>query len=313
LTPKASGNAVLEALRISHERIVAGAIVLIDQRGTFMIVLNLSGVIVVSLLAVKAWAAIDNVVITSASSFEVGLPAKGSIASIFCTGLEGISGTVTASSVPLPRELAGVRVKIGGAYAPIFAVAALQGYQQINIQVPLETAIQLPTAPPFWPFLGSEDARTDLEIEQGDQRVSVRVILRRSPGDFFERDSGFAILQHASDYSLVTEENPARPDENLVAYLTGMPGALPAATTGSPSPSSPLAIVPQNGQVVNDSYVLAFYKQIGGFAVTPTFLGLAPGLVGVYQINFTLPEQQLIFSGTTLIPFKMQFLLARGY
>ena len=38
------------------------------------------------------------------------MPWGGSIASVFCTGLTGISGVVEAESHPLPLELAGVRV-----------------------------------------------------------------------------------------------------------------------------------------------------------------------------------------------------------
>src|SRR5208283_3642887 len=70
-------------------------------------------------------------------SFQLGMPAKGSIGTIFCTGLK-ISGVVAATSAPLPTALAGVTVTVGGVAAPLFAVADLGGYQQINFQVPTD-------------------------------------------------------------------------------------------------------------------------------------------------------------------------------
>src|SRR5262245_49751165 len=52
-------------------------------------------------------AQIGNIVVTEAASFQTGWPWPGSIASVFCTGLTGISGIVTAGNYPLPLELGG--------------------------------------------------------------------------------------------------------------------------------------------------------------------------------------------------------------
>jgi hypothetical protein len=42
------------------------------------------------------------------------------------------------------------------------------------------------------------------------------------PGDFFRwPGTNLGIFQHWPDYSLVTEDNPARPGEILITYLTG--------------------------------------------------------------------------------------------
>jgi uncharacterized protein (TIGR03437 family) len=258
-------------------------------------------------------AAIENVVVTSGASFELGLPAKGSIAAIFCTGLEGIEGVVAAKEMPLPRELAGVRVTVGGASAPIFAIAALGGYQQINIQVPQEARITITGNYPVWP-VSDTVAQTDLVVEQGNQRARVEVIVRKSPGDFFELEGGFAILQHASDYSLVTPENPARPDEVLIAYLTGMPGTRPVVPTGVASPSSPPAVVPQDPVLLIDTYNVTIRITTGTIDVIhPDFVGLAPGLVGVYQMNLKLPNQSILFIGRPMAPFVTELSLFRSY
>jgi len=225
-------------------------------------------------------AQIGNVVVTSGASFEPGLPSRGSIASVFCTGLVGVEGIVKATALPLPTQLAGVRVRVGGVPAPLFAVAALERYQQINIQVPQEAAF------------GEQDA--EVSVEQHARQAVVRVPLRLStPGDFFRwPGTNFGIFQHAADYSLVTPENPARPGEVIIAYLTGMRYTEPRVPTGEPSPSKPLAVVSEYNDFRG---VLDYYLKMGSdFPVTalqsnPSFVGLTPGSVGVYQINFAIP------------------------
>jgi len=95
---------------------------------------------------------LGDVVVTSAASFEFGLSYYGSIAAIFCRGLTGITETIQAAGFPLPRELGGVRVTIGGVPAPILAVAPVEGYYQINVQVPWEARFGPDGA---WPFVSN--------------------------------------------------------------------------------------------------------------------------------------------------------------
>src|ERR1035437_1972294 len=68
------------------------------------------------LLPWMAWCQIGNITVTSAASFQPGVPPAGSIGTIFYTGL-AVKGVVGAAGVPLPRTLAGVTVSIGGAPA----------------------------------------------------------------------------------------------------------------------------------------------------------------------------------------------------
>lgn len=212
------------------------------------------------------------VVATSGASFEVGLPARGSIASIFCAGLSGIGQSVSADSLPLPTQLAGVQVKISGVSAPLFSVTPIQNYFQINLQVPTT---------------GNEGTTAEIRIEQGLTVLSAFVPLKgNSAGEFFRTREGFGVFQHAGDFSLVTADNPARVGEALIAYLTGLPEAQPPVPDGKPSPVYPLSVVPRyKYSFASEAYSI----EIGGVGVTPQFLGLAPGLVGVYQLNFTMP------------------------
>ena len=91
--------------------------------------------------ASHASAAIQILAITSATDFRRAAIAPGSLASVWCTGLTGISGIVSAPGPTLPTQLVGTSVFAGGSgAAPIFAVADLGGYQLINIQVPWDAA-----------------------------------------------------------------------------------------------------------------------------------------------------------------------------
>jgi uncharacterized protein (TIGR03437 family) len=216
----------------------------------------------------------ENIVVTFGSSFRQGMPARGSIGTIFCTGLN-LSGTVKAEGVPLPWSLSGVSLTIGGANAPLFSVSALDGYQQINFQVPQEAAY---AADGSVPVTITQNGKTGLGAA-----TTQEYLYPPTPGDFFTApNSAYGAFQHASDYSVVTVENPARPGETIIGYLTGLAGTTPVVPTGQASPFSPLAIVPQSPVPRLNQYTV--------FPGTATigFLGLAPGLVGVYQLNFTL-------------------------
>lgn len=232
-----------------------------------------------------AWPA-QNVTVTSAASFQGGLPPKGSLGTLFCTGLQ-VQGVIYAPTYPLPRALGGISLTVGSASAPILAVADLGGYQQINFEVPQEAS---PNADGTWTVTAIQNAT----------QVTVQVEMSQSPGNFFEVGASLGAFQHANDFSLVTEEHPARAGEVLVAYLTGLPGTQPAIPTGEAAPFSPLAVVPQPNRVTS---VDQFAILLNGMVIANScsvanapcqasnilFLGLTPGIAGVYQMNFVLP------------------------
>lgn len=197
-------------------------------------------------------------VATNAADFSPGLPNRGSLASLFLTGLDAASP---------------VRVTVAGLDAPVLAVANLGGYQQINIQVPMHERVS--------------DSSLEVIIEQGARRAVVEApVISNSPGEFFQTASRSAILQHAADYSLVTLAHPAAAGEAVIAYLTGMADTRPLMKTGEPAPFDPLAVVPVFKEVWGSE---SYFVQIAGAKVEPLYAGLAPGLLGVYQVNFMMP------------------------
>ena len=97
----------------------------------------------------------------------------------------------------MPWSLAGVSVTADGANAPLFSVSALNGYQQINFQVPEEANF---INPPF----------TITVAQNGNTGKAQSYLLTASLGEFFMLpNSPYGAFQH-SDYSTVTASNPPR-------------------------------------------------------------------------------------------------------
>jgi len=196
--------------------------------------------------------------ITNAFSFHPGLPHPGGLASIFVHGLN-ISGSVLANGYPLPTELAGVSILVDGKPAPLLGVANVSvgnpvGMQQINFQVPFDA--------------------TSNQIELWYQGMSgFARPATVAPGILLLSD-GSAAIQHATDYSLVTDANPAAKGETIIIYLTGLGQVNPPAETGMPATGP--ATTPQQPQL-----------SIGGHVL---YSGVTPGFVGLYQINFQLAQ-----------------------
>jgi len=116
-------------------------------------------------------------------------------------------------------------------------------------------------------------------------------------------------------FSLITQENPAIPGEVIILYASGLgrpaiPDGAELPDGGEPTPMSPLFDVPEN----LDDFVSS---QIGERTATLLSATLAPGFVGLYQVNLrlneTLPDdpvtpgyiaQTLFFSNTFTIPIR---------
>lgn len=215
------------------------------------------------------------------------MPQRGSIGTIFCSGLT-VKGVVAATSVPLPLTLAAVTVTIGGAPAPLFGVADLGGYQQINFQVPLEaqfnTESQL-TADGTTRYITT----TQVVISQnGAQGSATAPTDPTTPGEFFRLGATHGVFQHA-DYSLVTGQSPAAPGETIIAYLTGLPIATPPVPTGQPAPADPLSVVVLGRPTFRVDQldlqlgtIPIYNSNIQGLPPIP-YIGLSPVSVRLYQ------------------------------
>jgi len=169
----------------------------------------------------------------------------------------------------LPVSLGRVSVAIGDRAAPLFYA----GSQQINAQLPTE----------------AQPGTTNLVITvNGVRRASTPLTIATSaPGIFLLPGTNRAVVQN-EDLGLNGPSNPGRAGSVVIAYLTG-PGPVdnPVAA-GEAARSNPLSRVRSEIQAM-----------VGGRAAEILFAGLAPGFVGLMQLNFRLPavsagDQQLI-------------------
>jgi len=119
---------------------------------------------------------------------------------------------------------------------------------------------------------------TDRNIASVPQTVTVSKL---APA-VYTQDSGYASLYHA-DGKPVTSSNPASRDEPLVMYASGLGTTTGGkVTTGQPSPSDPLAVTAKAQVFFGDPAM----KQS---EVIVDWSGLAPGLIGVYQLSLRVP------------------------
>ncbi len=90
------------------------------------------------------------------------------------------------------------------------------------------------------------------------------------------------IVAHQDFRGAVTSADPAIPGEIVHAYMTGLGGTQPTPLTGSPS--NGLAYASQQPVC----WVMIPLKNPEPALVT--FAGLAPGMVGIYQVDISLPQ-----------------------
>jgi uncharacterized protein (TIGR03437 family) len=79
-------------------------------------------------------------------------------------------------------------------------------------------------------------------------------------------------------FSLAEPETPSRAGEALVIFCTGIGPVDPPVSSGEAAPFSPLSRI-----------VLPISAILGEQRLKPFFAGLAPGFVGLYQVNVLLP------------------------
>jgi uncharacterized protein (TIGR03437 family) len=203
---------------------------------------------------------LDPAGVVNGASFA-GLPyplAPGAIVSLFGSNLA--TREARATTFPLPTKLDDVTVTVNGTAAPLYFVS------------PTQASIQLPYGiKGNWGTLRASNSR-------GASNEVVAPLAATSPG-VFSRPDGRPVVLHA-DYSLVSPQNPARPGETVMIWLTGLGELSPAVAMGDANPVAPLA------RAVDAPIKVLF----GGVpAMGVDYAGGAPGFAGLCQINATIP------------------------
>lgn len=196
--------------------------------------------------------------VVNGASFEP-LVSSGLLVSTF--GTELAESTVAASSVPLPTNLNGVTVLFDGVEAPLYFVS--EG--QINAQIPFG--------------LAADKVEVVVGTPEGRSEPLTCALLPAAPG-IFTLDSdgkGTPILLSPAFAVLPT----AAPSQRLILYATGLGETAPAALTGTGG----------SGEEPFNRVVDLPEVYIGGRQAEVEFAGLAPGFVGVYQLNVVAPDE----------------------
>jgi adhesin/invasin len=79
--------------------------------------------------------------------------------------------------------------------------------------------------------------------------------------------------------ALNTPQNPVHPGEYVVVYLTGQGLVDQTVPSGAEAPADPFALP-----------LAPVFAKLGGKAAEIAFAGLAPGFVGLLQINLVVPD-----------------------
>ena len=208
------------------------------------------------------------------ANFETTRPlAPGMIASAFGSQLS--DAIAVAGTLPLPTDLGGTKVMVDGIEASLYFVS----YGQVNFQVP---------------YAVGSGQRTLQIVRDGQMGNPISIQVDSFSAGIFRSGIGeYGAIQNASQgnkFPIPTalgqqfglDTAPARPGDVLVIYATGLGPLDRSVESGAGAPSSPLAravVIPK----VN------FGPSFSGPLADPFFVGLAPGFVGLFQVNVVIP------------------------
>jgi uncharacterized protein (TIGR03437 family) len=177
----------------------------------------------------------------------------------------GLSFASASPLPPLPEFIpefdGGVGVIVGSTPAKLRRISPTEIQYQIPFEMPPGT-YRLSLLPNDSPF---------------DQPLSITVV-PYSPKPATSL-SGETVIAHANFSALINDQSPAHPGEVVHIYFTGLGQVSPPLASGAAAPVGPLSPVQQNPacQSTPASEIL--------------FAGMAPGMVGIYQVDIRLPSQ----------------------
>lgn len=193
----------------------------------------------------------------------------GQYISIFGNGLA--PGLRVFSGRELPLALSRVSVSFDNPSQRVSAPGRIQfvSENQINVQIP-------------WECAGL--ATVDMKVSIGEFSSAVQTLPLRAanPAAFEYTEPGSNrryIAALDGEFNLISSTNRARRGQAAQLFVNGMGAVNNTPGSGQISPSSPLA----NTNAVPE-------VRIGGRPAQVVFSGLAPGIVGLYQLNVVIPQ-----------------------
>jgi uncharacterized protein (TIGR03437 family) len=183
---------------------------------------------------------------------------------------QNLAGSDMASSMPLPTILGGTCVTLDNTALPLFMSSA----QQINAQIPASTRT------------GSHSLVIRSITNKTASASQSLTVSKYAPAIFSDPSTNQAVILH-SDGSFVNEANPATRDQHLTMYAAGL--GLPTGANVAPGAGAP------SNPPIQLTGVEVFFgdPRYSQAAIIVNWAGLAPGFVGVYQLNLTVPGNHL--------------------
>jgi uncharacterized protein (TIGR03437 family) len=206
-----------------------------------------------------------SVTVTNYAGFTGSAPvAQGSIVSAY-----GSFGTVSATSAPtlnpMPRELAGLRVRIGNQDAPLYFVSS----GQINFVVPVSTG----------------SGRQTVQVISGGTTIASGNVL------VWDIGPGLAVSDPApgrmqgiiqnQDFAVNGENSRAKKGQVVSIYATGCGQTSPPLPDGAPPAALSRALATVEVYLANDK-------------ADVQFAGAHPAYPGICQINAVVPQKSYL-------------------
>ncbi len=198
--------------------------------------------------------------VVNAASFQQDKAAPGSYVTVLGSGLS--ESTAAAASLSLPVALGGASVVFESGAVSVPGRLSYASGGQLNVQVP-------------WELGGRPSAQMRVLVDGFESDVYALPLSPYAPAAF--EVNGFAAALD-SGYRLITSGNPARRGQPVQLYVNGLGPVDNQPASGEPSPAEQLARTRVSPVVT-----------IGGRPAQVLFSGLAPNLVGLYQINVMVP------------------------
>ncbi len=206
--------------------------------------------------------------VANAAGFQAGLVPCG-LATVFGSNIApNVNGVVLGNSFvgPYSLRLNNVSIEVGGRAAPIVSLANLNGQEQATFQTPCDVA--------------PGDSTLRMTVSEGSSTLTVSVFAVQ-PGIFETTDSAgkrVGVVVKA-DGTYMTRENPAIRGENLIGFFTGLGQTITPSSTNNPGAFN-------NSTQVAAQMIIGINNE-GAPVLSAT---MAPGLVGIYVVQFTVPE-----------------------
>jgi len=189
--------------------------------------------------------------------------AAGSLISVFGSNLNPVN--MATQEVPLPTAIGESCLTANGSAVPMMFASP----GQVNAQLPLHLGGSV-VMTLYTPGGVSDDYYVNL------LPLAPAIFLSGTAGPL----TGIPVVVKDSNQQLVTGSNPIRSDDAISIYATGLGPTSPEVAAGMLSPASPLAAALQAPDV-----------RLGGVPLQVGYAGLAPGQIGVYQINARAPAK----------------------